>query len=396
MMPRREFLPMLGLSALSAKPRLKITEIRLRQLKLVKKAGTLEPAWNPGGTMPFQVGGGSIVEVMTDQGLVGIGPSVPLDLIGAIKVQLLGKDPFDIEQLAPRLRYYASGPSYRGASGVDIALWDLIGKASNQPLYKLWGAAKEKVIPYASMIRLSTPEERAELASRLASEGWRAIKLRLHYATMREDLRVVEAVKKAVGDRMEIMVDANQAQSSGSWQPGILWDLRRAVETARELQKLGCVWLEEPLPRFAFNKLSELNRLVELPIAGGEHIRGAHEFQWMLRDGVYDVLQPESMVLEGGVTELRKIAVMAEAYGKQIVPHHGGRELGTIAHLHLVASWRHAPYVELLHDPPIGDYRHAFSVLENPPLVDGEGMIAPPQEAGLGVQIKRDLISEER
>ncbi len=389
-MRRRTFL-FGAASALAAAARLKITDVRVVPLRIVRETGSIEPAWNPGGRMSFRVGGGSFTEILTDQGLRGIGPGMDPGLVGAVKAQLVGKDPFDIETHSARLRYYAAGSSYRGSSCVDIALWDLIGKASGQPLYKLWGGGRDKVPAYASMIRLSTPEERAELAKRLAGEGWKAIKLRLHYETMKEDLRVVEAVRNAVGDRMEILTDANQAQSSGNWQPGVLWDFRRAVETARALQNLGCGWLEEPLPRYAFGQLAELNRLVEIPIAGGENNRGVHEFMAMLREGVYDILQPESMVTEG-VTGLRKIGVMAEAFGKKVVPHHGGGNLGTIAHLHLVASWPHAPWLELLHDPPVGDYRHGFSILKEAPVVDREGMIAVPQGAGLGVEIDAGLI----
>jgi L-alanine-DL-glutamate epimerase-like enolase superfamily enzyme len=111
----------------------------------------------------------------------------------------------------------------------------------------------------------------------------------------------------------------------------------------------------------------------------------------MLREGVYDILQPESLVTEG-VSGLRKIGVLAEAFGKRVVPHHGGGNLGTIAHLHLVASWPHAPYLELLHDPPIGDYRHGFSILKDPPAVDKEGFVHVPGGPGLGVEIDPALI----
>ena len=222
-MLRRSFFPALaGMHAAPAlafqKPagRIKITDIRVVQLKPLRDAGSIEPAWNPGGRSNFQVGGGSFVEVHTDQGLTGIGPGVPADRLPAIKAQLVNQDPFDVETHSARLQYYASGPSYQGSAGVDIALWDLIGKACGQPLYKLWGGGKDRVLAYASMIRLGTPEERAAMAEQLAAEGWKAIKLRLHHPTMREDIRTVEAVRKAVGDRMEIMVDANQAQSSGT------------------------------------------------------------------------------------------------------------------------------------------------------------------------------------
>ncbi len=376
---------------MSDTPRLKITDIRILQFRVVKDVGELEPAWNPGGRMSIQVGGGSCVEVHTDQGLVGVGPGMDPSLLPAVRAQLVGKDPFDVEQHAASLRYYAQGLPYRGVAGVDIALWDIIGKACGQPLYKLWGGGRDRAIPYASLVRLSTPEERADLAVQLMEQGWKALKLRIHYETMQEDIRLVERVRQAVGDRMAILVDANQAQSSGDWQPGVQWDFRRAVETARELQVLGCYWLEEPLPRYYFHQLAELRQRVELAIAGGENNVGIHEFVQMLQQGVYDILQPESMVLNG-VTALRKVGVLAEAFGKRVVPHHGGGNLGVIAHLHLVASWRHAPFLELLHDPPIGDYRHRFSIMQDPPLVDRDGYIAVPQKPGLGVDIDRSLV----
>jgi L-alanine-DL-glutamate epimerase-like enolase superfamily enzyme len=373
---------------------MKIREVRLVRLKTVEEIGALEPAWDPGGRMAFQRGGGSVLEIHSEEGLVGIGPGVDPGLLAALQSRLVGQDPFDTEQHLATLRYYAAGLPYRGSAGADIALWDLIGKACGQPLYKLWGGGRDRVPAYASMVQLSTPEERGRLAAALQAEGWQAIKLRLHHATIAEDLRTVEAARAAVGERMTIMVDANQAQSSGNWQPGVRWDYRRAVETARELQALGCYWLEEPLPRYAFDDLARLNGQVELPIAGGENNRGTHEFLQMLEENVYDILQPESMVL-GGVTELRKIGVLAEAFGKKVAPHHGGRGLGTVAHLHLVASWPHAPYLELLHDPPVGSYEHGFSILQNPPAVDGSGLVAVPQGPGLGVALNPDLVERE-
>ena len=379
---------------MSDNPRLKITDVKVVNLRTIEDIGEIEPAWDLGGRMQMRRGGGSYTEVHTDQGIVGIGPRTDPSLIPRAKAHLLGKDPFDTEQHSAILRYYAEGVPYRGVAGIDIALWDIIGKASGQPLYKLWGGAKDKVKPYASLIKLSTPEERAELAASLKAQGWKALKLRIHHETLKQDIETVEAVRKAVGDDMDIMVDANQAQSSGDWQPGFQWDFRRAVETARELQQLRCFWLEEPLPRFYFHRLSELQQKVEIPIAGGENNRLVPEFLWMCQEGVYDLLQPESMVMDG-VTALRKVGVLAEVYGKQIVPHHGGGDLGVIAHLHLVASWRHAPYMELLHDPPIADYRHRFSIMSNPPITDNEGYMTVPQGPGLGVEIDRDLILED-
>jgi D-galactarolactone cycloisomerase len=373
---------------------LKITDVKQVRLRTVQELGSIEPAWNVGGQMPFAIGGGAFVEIHTDAGLVGIGPAVEESQLPAARQVLVGQDPFNMEYLERAMLYYVGGAHYRGRAGLDIALWDLIGKACGQPLYKLWGGAKDKVPAYASMVRLSTHEERAELAARLADEGWQAIKLRLHYQTLREDVELVEKVRAAVGDRMTIMVDANQAQSSGNWQPGILWDYRRAVETARELQRLGVYWLEEPLPRYHFKQLARLNAEVDLAIAGGENNPGLHEFVQMLEGNVYDILQPEGMVL-GGMSGVRRVAVLADAYGKKVVPHHGGRGLGTIAHLHMVCALANSPYLELLHDPPVGEYEHGWSILTDAPIVDSEGYIAAPQGPGLGVEIDPDLILAE-
>lgn len=372
--------------------RMKITDVKSVPLRVVEEIGSITPAWSPDRPMRVQVGGGSYVEVHTDQGLTGIGPAVSNEFIPAVREYLVGKDPFDVEQHAHALRYYVRGTPYSGTAGIDIALWDLIGKACGQPLYKVWGGGRDRVKPYASMVQLSTPEERAELATALADDGWKAIKLRIHHETIAEDLRTVETVMDAVGDRMDVMVDANQAQSSGTWQPGVIWDFRRAMETAIELDEIGAYWLEEPLPRHQFDRIAEMCQKVEMPIAGGENNRGLHEFVDMVTNEVYDLLQPESMVMDG-VTALRKVGVLAELWGKQIVPHHGGGNIGVIAHLHLVASWPNAPYLELLHDPPIADYRHRFAMMINAPEVR-DGWLGVPQGPGLGVEIDRSMVAE--
>jgi D-galactarolactone cycloisomerase len=371
-----------------ARSQLRIRDVRLVSLRTVREVGSLEPAWDPGGRMTFRVGGGTYLEVRTDQGLVGIGTAIDASLLPTVEEQLAGRDPFAVEAHSARLQYHCRG---RSTAGVDIALWDLIGKATGQPLYRLWGGGPERVPAYASTIQLSTPERAAGLAIELSEQGWKAVKLRLHHETVAEDVRTVEALRAAVGDRMEVMADANQAQSPGPWQPGVRWDPGRALDTARELHRLGCAWLEEPLPRYAFDALAELNRLVELPIAGGENNSGLHEFRWMLERGVYDILQPDCRV-SGGITELRKIGALAESFAKRVVPHHGGGGIGTIAHLHLVASWPHAPYLELLYEPPIGSYRHRFAIFRDPPVVDAEGCLGLPERPGLGVQIDPDLV----
>src|SRR6202044_190502 len=205
LMLRRDFLMSLPLTLLAPQlrsaARLAITGVRVVNLKVVRETGKMEAAWNPGTVSTWRIGGGSIVEIQTDQGISGIGPGIDPTGLESAKAQLIGKDPFSIEQLAGPLRYYVNGSPHT-VSSLEIALWDLIGKATGQPLYKIWGAAKDRVPAYASMIQLSTPEERARMAVQLKAQGWKAIKLRAHYATLKEDVKLVEAVRKAVGDDM--------------------------------------------------------------------------------------------------------------------------------------------------------------------------------------------------
>ena len=137
-------------------------------------------------------------------------------------------------------------------------------------------------------MEVGTPQQRAEDALGFYEEGFRAIKLRLHHDTLEEDIALARAVKDAVGDRMELMADGNQAQTAvtPSAQPGVIWDQRRALYTARALEEMGFVWLEEPLSRYDFDGLARLNAATGMAIAGGENNRYLHEFHWMLERGL--------------------------------------------------------------------------------------------------------------
>ena len=387
---RRDFLK--GLPLLAAVPRLhgariKITEVRLVPLKVSKDLGSY-PDWL-GNPRPIRIGGGFITEIRTDQGLVGIGPgNMDPALLPAVQALLVGADPFDVDLHAARLYSIASAGN-RGTAGVEIALWDLIGKAAGQPLYKLWGGGRDMVPAYSSQLRLSTPEERADQAVSMKSQGWQAIKFRGSFATMKDDLRLVELTRKAVGNDFVIMVDGNKATLDYGSQKGVPWDFTRAYQTAKEYQSMNVYWLEEPLPRYDFDGLAELNRLIEMKLAGGEGNRGIHEFRTLLERGCFDIVQPEVM-LEGPL-HLRKIAVLAESMNKMCIPHVGDSRLGTICDLHLVASWPNAPYLEIFNDVPIGNYEYPFAMFENPPVLDKNGYFKVPDGPGLGMTIKKEF-----
>jgi L-alanine-DL-glutamate epimerase-like enolase superfamily enzyme len=195
--------------------------------------------------------------------------------------------------------------------------------------------------------------------------------------------------RKAVGDDYTIMCDGNKATLDYGSQKGVAWDFTRAYETAKEYQNMKVYWLEEPLPRYDFDGLAELNRLIEMKLAGGEGNRGVHEFRTLLECGCFDIVQPEVM-LEGPL-HLRKIAVLAESMNKLCIPHVGDSRLGTICDLHLVASWPNAPYLEIFNDAPIGDYEYPFAMFENPPVLDRNGYFKVPTGPGLGIAIQKEF-----
>jgi D-galactarolactone cycloisomerase len=390
---RRDILKMLPAAAAIPRlqgARIKITDVRIVPLKMTKDLGSY-PDWL-GNPRPIRIGGGAFVEVSTDQGLTGIGPDMAASVLPAVKELLIGADPFDVDLHAERLYGIQAGTGYRGTAGVEIAIWDLIGKAANQPLYKLWGGGRDRVAPYASMLRLSTPEERADLAVKLKAQGWQAIKYRSSFPTMKEDIRLVETTRKAVGDDWGIMCDGNKATLNYAAKKGVPWDFTRAYETAREYQRMNVYWLEEPFERYDFDHLAELNRLIEMKLAGGEGNRGIHEFRTLLEKGCFDIVQPEVML--EGPTHLRKIAVIAESMNKLCIPHVGDSRLGTVCDLHLVASWPNAPFLEIFNDVPVGNYEHPFAIFENPLTLDKDGFFNLPQGPGLGMTIKKEFLEK--
>jgi L-alanine-DL-glutamate epimerase-like enolase superfamily enzyme len=390
-MNRRNFLK--TLPALAAIPRLKgarikITDVRLVPLKVSKDLGSY-PDWL-GNPRAIRIGGGFITEIQTDQGVTGIGPgNMDPTLLPGVKALLVGADPFDVDLHASRL-YTMATTGNRGTAGVEIALWDLIGKAANQPLYKLWGGGRNRVPAYSSQLRLSTPEERADQAVKMKSQGWQAIKFRSSFPAMKDDIRLVELTRKAVGNDFVVMCDGNKATLDYASEKGVPWDFTRAVQTAKEYQNMNVYWLEEPLPRYDFDGLAELNRLIEMKLAGGEGNRGVHEFRTLLERGCFDIVQPEVM-LEGPL-HLRKIAVLAESMNRMCIPHVGDSRLGTICDLHLVASWPNAPYLEIFNDSPIGNYEYPFAMFENPPVLDKSGCFTLPDGPGLGMTIKKEFL----
>jgi len=338
-----------------------------------------------------------LIEVASDDGLVGYGAAhggiesaIAIDRF--IAPHLLGADLTKIERLAVAFREadILGPPLY----GMEIPLWDLLGKMSGLPVYRLWGGATSRVRAYCATGELRTPQARADDACRLVEEGFTAIKLRLHADDHRDDLLVAETVRAAVGERIALMADANQA----GVDPGIgghaTWTFQTALTVARELERLDFAWLEEPLPRHDHNGLRRLrDRLETLRLAGGEDDHGLHALRALLDHGCFDILQPDALKTETA-SAIRKLAAFAELTGVDVVPHTWGSGISLLVHLHLAASLTNCDYLEFPHDPPSGFVAGARDqMLSETVTVASDGFVEVPERPGFGFQIDHERLS---
>ncbi|MGH2353608.1 MAG: mandelate racemase/muconate lactonizing enzyme family protein [Chloroflexota bacterium] len=311
---------------------------------------------------------------------------------------LVGQDLFAAERHAARLRQAAREAG--GAANplaVDLAQWDAIGKAVGQPLHRLWGVYAGRVPAYASTVAAKRLEERGDDALRYLEMGFQAIKLRAHYPTFEEDVAVVRLVRQAVGDRMAIMVDANQAGTNPATAgpDEVVWDLDRARRTADAYAEYGVTWLEEPLYRERLDDLARLCADATVPIAGGEGDRGLDRFRDLVERDCYDILQPDCTTSDG-LFQLRKIAALAEVHGKPCIPHHGVGALGLAAHLQLSATLPNCPWVEYILDPPwrtVESYLGMWGIVPEPPRVEPDGCVPVPQGPGLGMAVDETALA---
>lgn len=231
--------------------------------------------WEPDGA-PVRSFGFSFYKVHTDEGIVGIGPYGG-DPDPFVMSALIGSDPFLVGRFADTCMNGRELTSNRGTyGGLEVALWDIIGKALSKPVYRLLGAQMDRVMAYAATTRLLKPEEHVKQVLDLVEMGFRAVKLRLHRPRHEDDLEVVREVREAIGPEVLILADANQNNRSLNYR---YWSRGTAAWMAKELERLEVYLLEEPLPRRDVEGLAELADSVEMLIAGGEHCSSAYEFR---------------------------------------------------------------------------------------------------------------------
>ena len=355
----------------------------------------LRPSWAPGRI--FTTTNCTLLRVHTDEGITGFGAGPDVGMLGVhtyadlVAPYLLGKDPFRVEQISPYLRVAARDGSYPWA--FEMALWDIIGKACHQPVYRLWGAFSENMQTYASLAEVPQLEDQIERIELLQSQGMRAFKLRLRRPTIKEDIALVENVRKHFGDTIELMVDANQAHVMPSPNPIGAWTYQDALTVARAMEQLGVLWLEEPLPRYNTHQLSQLCATVDIPIAGGELNIGLHEYKTLVEQDCYDIIQADAAFSEG-IFQLRKVASLAEMAFKRFIPHTWSNGIGLAANLQLAASLPNCPWFEFPVDPPAWTISARDFMITEPFEVDKDGRINLSDLPGLGFELNEEAVQQ--
>ena len=343
-----------------------------------------------------------LVQVFTNEGIAGIGEISPLhgeemDIFEAIiqnklKKIIIGEDPLDRERLWDKMLGKGSGSFVLGSegaivsaiAGIDIALWDIVGKALNIPIYKLLGGSyREEIRLYASALfnRVTGPpltsEELAEEASGYVKEGFTAIKMKVGFDAKR-DLRNIAAVREAIGPDIDLMVDANQGYS-----------FPVALKVARQLEKYNICWFEEPIPCHDLDASAELAAAVDVPIALGENEYTRYRFRDILVKRAADIIQPD-IIHAGGITECKRIVSMASAWQVPYVPHIYST-VGLVGSLHLIASTSNAFIAEYIKGRGEWPLRNE---LFTEPLKIERGCIEVPKGPGLGIKLREDALEK--
>lgn len=356
---------------------MRITSVETRRYR-VPFEPAFQAAWDP---VPRDHQEATLVGVHTDDGLTGWASGDHLPDRELLASFLVGLDPFRTEVV----RELCETVDFHGGRAwtAEAAVWDLVGKAVGEPLWKVLGGRSDRIFAYASSGELVTPDERALRCVALRDAGVKAVKIRFHHPDWRDDVAVVAAVRDAVGHELEIMVDANQGwRMPGDLEPR--WDVATAAQVARALEPLGVYWLEEPLRTDDLAGYAALRRLTSLRLAAGEMVRSAQEARDLVLQGGIDVLQSD-VVLSLGIGGCRRAAALADLMGRAWSPHTWSNGYGLLVNLHAALAFSTTPYLEVPFDPPAWSAERRDWLLPRPITIAPDGTISPPDGPGLGV-----------
>ena len=337
----------------------------------------------------------TLIAVHTDEGLFGLGSVFTNDQLvrGALKVLeplFLGENALEPERVSEKLHQHTfwlgrGGTITHAISGIDIALWDVLGQAVQQPIGRLLGGRyREKVMPYASVL-MEEPEVLAQKLKGIRHQGFRAFKIGwglFGRKNHRLDEAMVKAAREAVGSESLLMVDAGA--SDAFWPNGLKW----AMRTAEMLREYEVAWFEEPIVPDALNDYVELRKQSRVPIAGGEVFTRRQSFQPWLEARAFDIVQPD-VTKVGGISEERRIAWMAQDHGLKMIPHGWNTAVGLAADLQLASAFPQTDLVEYLNGSAFID-----GIVAEPWKLDKDGMLSIPTGPGLGLELDRDAVGK--
>lgn len=336
----------------------------------------------------------TLLAVHTDEGLTGFGSIFTSeDLVHAalsvLEPLYMGENALEPERVSEKLHQNTFWQGRGGAithtiSGIDIALWDILGKATGQPVGRLLGGRhRERVRLYASLL-MNEPRTLSEHLLSLKGRGFSAFKIgwgRFGRESAEFDEAIVKVAREAIGEDAILAVDAGG--SASFWRGDYKW----ALKTSYMLVEYGVAWFEEPLPPDALEDYVALRRNVPLPISGGEVFTRRQSFEPYLKAGAFDLVQPD-VTKVGGISEERRIGWMAEDNGARMIPHGWNTAIGFAADLQLASALHKTDLVEYMTDSPYIDEMAAGGW-----ELDEDGMIPIPDAPGLGIELDTEAIA---
>ncbi len=386
--------------------------MKIVDIRTIPLSYRCDPLYGSAGGMQARRGG-LLVEIETDERVIGIGEAgvgggSTRDVIDKqLRPMLIGADPLLIEGLWQKMfartrQYGRRGIVMNAISGIDIALWDIAGKVAGLPLYRLFGACRDRVEAYASggfYQEGKGVDDLAGEAEGYRARGFKGMKMKIgrnpstqthlrHLAEQaelcevepEEDIARVAAVRRALGPKGKLMADVNCA-----WSPAF------AIEMGRALEPYKLYWIEEPVATDDIAGSAMVADALATPIAGYETEIGLYGFRELIERGAIDIVQPD-IAWSGGFSECRRIAALAQAYHRMVAPHAFASAVTLVASLHFIASIPNGLVLEFDQNP--NGLRD--EILKEPIRIDGDGMIRLPERPGLGIELDPAAIERYR
>lgn len=353
------------------------------------------PIWDAQHFIPARTA--VLVQVETDEGLTGMGESAcfggPWETTATliekeIAPYYVGQDPFMVEKLwattyQGTIQHGRRGAVIAALSGVDIAVWDIIGKATGKPVYQVLGGFARSMPAYASggfYCEGKGPEELAAEVAGYVARGFRAAKIKVGGLSPAADLARVKAVRAAIGPEISLMVDANSN-----------WDVPTALKMVEALEELDIAWVEEPVHPDDVEGSARVAAHTRIPVAGFEQETSLFGFKQLIMAGAVQIVQPD-VIWSGGFTGTRRIANLAAAWNLPCIPHAFSSGVCLAANLHLIAAIPNGRYLEYDGNPnPL-----RLDLIGNALPLNGDGQVDLPDQPGLGIAVDSTVLQNYR